>query len=141
MLRWGDDVISTEVGQQILSDHNELRSIIADIEVLLGVVHLDAEQLRELQQKSSRLLTRLQSHIDHEDSILVPALRAEGAEGTAEASSLHDHHEDQRKQLRAAIEQIQNDRITAGQLRVKMMSLVAELYRDMEHEEQRYVTA
>lgn len=123
----------SDVRARILTEHAEIRVLLDRLESVAHALRVgerarleDAETLREL------LCERLFSHIDLEDAILAPALRAADAWGPERAAQLLEHHREQRAEL-AALARVEG--LEPAMRGERLQRLVQYIRDDMRHEE------
>jgi hypothetical protein len=123
----------SDVRARVLAEHAEIRAILDRLEPVARALrdgdHVrldDAEKLREA------LCERLFAHIDLEDAILAPALRAADAWGKERAAQLLDHHREQRAELASLARVAGLEPAIRG---ARLMRLVEYVRDDMRHEE------
>lgn len=123
----------SDVRARILAEHVEIRGILDSLEPIARALGdgdrarlQDAETLREL------LCRRLFAHIDLEDAILAPALRAADAWGPERAAQLLEHHREQRAEL-AALARVAG--LEPAMRGARLQRLVGYIRDDMRHEE------
>lgn len=123
----------SDVRARILTEHAEIRAILDRLESVAQALRSgkrarfkDAEALRE------SLCAKLFSHIDLEDAILAPALRAADAWGPERAAQLLEHHREQRAELTALARVEGLEPAMRGE---RLHRLVEYIRDDMRHEE------
>ncbi len=111
--------------RMILAEHGELRAAIAKVAT--------AEEPARLALATNALLDLLADHLDHEDEVLEPALRAIDAWGPERARRLRHEHTSQR----ARIERLRREVATAPALALarEVQPFLEELLADMADEE------
>ncbi len=131
----------SRVRERILREHRSLRARLDELEKILEHMASGAEQVaaRALEQARA-LYAELRTHIDHEDSVLLPALRDADAWGEVRAERLSEHHEQQREEFsEPSLKRLSSHPPAA--LEPKLRELIAELRADMEHEEREVLSA
>jgi hypothetical protein len=130
----------SEVRARILSEHEALRAVYAEVEALVGlVVAGDARSERPLRERCRTMYQMLLRHIALEDAFLAPALRECAGFGLLRADDLLHEHERQRRLLRYALSSI--DEVTTSATLVQSVPpLLVSLRADMAHEEQALLT-
>jgi hypothetical protein len=132
----------SEVRERVLSDHEELRGRLAEIERMaratLGGGPGEGAGLRV---RAEELLDRLAIHMSWEDRYLVPVLRTADGWGDARSGRLAREHLEQRELLEYALRQLHDaDRPEAVVAR-NLLDLVALLREDMQDEERAFLDA
>jgi len=90
--------MTVPVRERILREHAELRTRLGEIDALLSDSERNAEAVvTRLRERGLALYRRLREHIDLEDRILAPALRAGGCDERAD--DLEREHAEQRELL------------------------------------------
>jgi hemerythrin-like domain-containing protein len=85
---------------QILREHEDLRGRLDEIDSLLARIEAGApETIVLLRDRGLALYEHLRDHIDWEEHILAPILRAQGEDGARRAAVLEREHEEQRELL------------------------------------------
>jgi len=86
---------------QILREHDELRRRLDEIDSLLAQIEAGwPDVIERLRERGLALYVHLRDHIDWEERILAPVLRAQGEDGVQRAVVLEREHEEQRELLR-----------------------------------------
>lgn len=130
-----------EVRRRILDDHVALRGLLDGIDPLAGEFERgDAAQGERLREDALRLYERFSAHLDLEDRLLAPALRAGGQEGKRRADRLAREHQEQRELLRYLIGRLSQDRTPTTLVAREVRSFVNLVRLDMEHEEKTLLT-
>lgn len=127
-----------EICRRIREEHALLREQIAEIHALSEAFVADAAEVgKKLRERGLALLERLEQHLELEDTILAPALRAgDVASGTHRAERLaHEHHE-QRELLRYLIGRLGMDSRPTVLVARELRSFAQLLREDMNHEEE-----
>jgi hemerythrin-like domain-containing protein len=130
-----------EVRRRILDDHVVLRGLLDEIEPLaLEFERGGSAQGERLRDEALRLYERFAAHLDLEDRLLAPALRAAGAEGKRHAERLGHEHREQRELLRYLIGRLSQDRAPTTLVAREVHHFVNLIRLDMEHEEKTLLT-
>jgi ribosomal protein S28E/S33 len=121
--------------ERILREHAELRTRLDEIDALLEECERDAEAVVRLRELGLSLYRRLSEHIDLEDRMLVPALRALRTDGPQRAADLQRTHAEQRELLTFLVGRLE-DPSRPAVLTVRELRNFADYVReDMNHEE------
>lgn len=121
--------------ERILREHAELRDHLDEIDALLGECERDAAAVVRLRELGLALYRRLSEHIDLEDRMLVPALRARGADGPQRAVDLQRAHAEQRELLTFLVERLEMQSRPAVLTVRELRSFADYLREDMAQEE------
>jgi iron-sulfur cluster repair protein YtfE (RIC family) len=131
----------SEVLSRIKYEHAELRERMVLLETHLAALS-DGEPsgLAQVLEHARGLSARLAEHVDLEDALLAPTLRAADAWGDQRASALIEHHRDQRRDIAALLVALtelstHHDAWTGVELLCTVRAFAADLERDMRHEE------
>jgi iron-sulfur cluster repair protein YtfE (RIC family) len=126
----------SEVRERVLSDHEELRGRLAELEELARAsLERGPGAGVGLRTRAEDLLDHLAIHMSWEDRYLVPVLRAADGWGEARSGRLAREHLEQRELLEYALRQLHDaDRPEAVVAR-NLLDLVALLREDMLEEE------
>lgn len=127
------------VRRRILEEHVVLREQLATAAILADLV-LDTgdESKVKLSLQAREFYHSLTRHLDLEDLILAPVLRAADAWGEVRAAALAEEHQNQRRHLKRALEQLETG--DAGQLARAIQTFVPSVLEDMEREEEELLT-
>lgn len=126
----------SEVRRRILSEHEQLRLLIAEVDALAERVHSgDVEQASRLREQGCELHRQLCLHLDLEDAILVRALREVDAWGEARAEELATEHRDQRELLAYLVQRLEDTTRPPTLLVQDLLHFTALLRDDMTREE------
>jgi hemerythrin-like domain-containing protein len=121
---------------RILREHAELRGCLDEIDALLTRLEGGlAAAVGPLCERGLALYERLRAHIDLEDRILAPALRAQGEAGARLAEELEREHEEQRELLAFLGARLAQPRRPTELVVRELASFVAYLREDMTREE------
>lgn len=91
----------SEVRRLVLEDHDLLRRLLDEIDTLAIQFEQGSEQVGgRLRTRGQRLYEKLGEHLELEDRLLVPALRAVGREGKERAERLSREHLEQGELLK-----------------------------------------
>lgn len=122
--------------ERILREHAELRTRLDEIDALLGGSERNAEAaVTRLRERGLALYRRLREHIDLEDRILAPALRAGGCDGAERADDLEREHAEQRELLAFLIGRLGEQQRPAILTVRELRGFVDYLWEDMAREE------
>lgn len=126
----------SEIRKRILGEHAELRLIAAAVEELAGrVAEGEGGTVSALRLRGLELHERLCRHLELEDELLVPALRASGRGGAERAEKLCQEHGEQRALLAYILERL-SDLTRPSLVLGRELRNFAELLRDdMDYEE------
>lgn len=104
---------------QLLSQHEQIRSLIARCDELLGLSERDPSQVPELVLAVARLRWAVESHNRVEEQLLSPVLKEADSFGEVRVEHMVDAHRKEHAQLGARLEQpvIDTLRQTLGMLR------------------------
>ncbi len=128
------DLAPSAVRQRILGEHVVLAEMMDRLESLAKRVHDgDREVVEELRRGVRGLYERLRRHIDLEDRILAPALRATAGFGKIREEQLVSHHDEQRRSIEAHLAVL--DEIKGPALSAQIQEFIAEVRADMKHED------
>lgn len=95
----------------------------------------DAGGARSLRERGLGLYERLAAHLELEDSVLAPALRASGAAGERAAERLAHEHREQRELLKYLLERLREQTRPTVLVARELRSFIDYVRMDMEHEE------
>jgi acetoin utilization protein AcuB len=128
-----------EVRERVLDEHEVLRQML-DRVADLAVQVLDDEDALEgssgLRWNARELYQTLLRHIDLEDALLAPVLRAANDEvGQQRAAALEAEHRAQRVQLRSMLSTLDDGLVADAHLARSIQALVPFVRKDMQHEE------
>ncbi len=127
----------SQVRRRVLEDHETLRTLLAQLDVLAReTLSGDEQLLAPLRERAEALLARLAEHMRWEDRYLSQALRQADAWGRERAAALEREHQEQRAVLRHAVERLRDEDSPAPLLARELADLVERLRRDMQEEEQ-----
>lgn len=130
-----------EVRARVLEEHAELRRLLTEVDELARRVARGVEKaVPGLRERALLLHARLRSHLDLEDAILAPALRAADAWGPERADRLAREHLEQRLLLDYILGGLQDAGRPSALLARELRALVEVLREDMEDEEERLLT-
>jgi len=121
----------SRIRKRILREHDALRATLEELSQTIATKDFDAARVTAL---SRQLGEQLRAHVDHEDALLLPALREADAWGQVRADQLAQHH----AQQRAALGEDQLDtqlRAPRAELATWLRGVIDDLRTDMEHEE------
>lgn len=127
-------IVPSEVRARIRDEHDVLRRLLDECGRLAAkVLDGDKDAQPELCERGRELYRMLIRHIDLEDAILAPALRAAGAKGAQLAQKLEEEHRDQRYRLRIGLASLEAGWVES--LARSMQTLIPSVRTDMQHEE------
>lgn len=129
----------SHVRERILEDHQRLHARLHKLEQSVDALEHEPAQLTTLTEMARSLLEDLVVHTELEDIILAAALCEIDAWGPVRASILRDHHEAQRRELRALIESYGNVGRCEDVARLTL-NWIREVRSDMYHEEREVLT-
>jgi hemerythrin-like domain-containing protein len=122
--------------QRILSDHDHLRGLLAEVEQqAFRVARGGGEGVDELRALGLQLLSRFRDHLALEDRLLAPALRRAGSAGRERADRLDADHREQRELLDYLLDKLRDPSRPAAVLAADWASFVELLLDDMAQEE------
>jgi hemerythrin-like domain-containing protein len=122
------------VRERILREHAELRTRLEEIDTLLRECELDADAVVRLRERGLALYRRLSEHIELEDRMLVPTLRA-GIDGPQRAADLQRTHAEQRELLTFLVDRLEEQNRPAVLTVRELRNFADYLREDMNHEE------
>lgn len=137
----------SEVLTRIKYEHAELRERLSRLETHLAALTEGESNASALVLEHARgLSARLAEHVDLEDALLAPTLRATDAWGEQRADALIGHHVEQRREIDALLEKLaelgpRDDAWTVVALVCTVRDFAADLERDMAHEERELLDA
>jgi hypothetical protein len=125
----------SRIRKRILREHQALQAALDQLEVLLtGVVGGTQSAAVSALEHARALCVDLRAHIDHEDELLLPVLRAADAWGNVRADQLAQHHEQQRHAFgEQSLAGLRPEEPTA--MVAWLRDLIAALRSDIAHEE------
>jgi hypothetical protein len=127
---------ASRVRERILSDHEELRGLLDEVDQQAFRVAQGAEEgVGRLRALGLRLLIRFSEHLGLEDRFLAPALRRAGPAGRARAELLDADHREQRELLDYVLGKLRDPTRPGAVLAAEWRSLVELLLDDMAREE------
>jgi hypothetical protein len=130
------DMRPSAVRKTIIEEHRLLRRRLLEVESLANAVLSGKDgALEPLRTHARALYVSLCEHIELENRILAPALRETAGFGEIRERQLLEHHEQQMRELRHAITDIDEGVHTADALATKVQGLVSEIRVDMAHED------
>ena len=125
-----------EVRERILEEHAELRSMLGDLERLMEQsAPFGSAFAEELERSGLALYAKLAAHLETEDGVLVPALRAAGATGRQRAEQLLEEHGEQRELLAFLIERLSRESRPTVLIISELRTFIECVREDMEDEE------
>lgn len=123
-----------DVAARIAQNHAELRHMLDRLDGLIDrVVAEDGGASQQFFAHCDALVRALLTHIDLEDAVIVPLLRAHHPQGETEADELLRHHEAQRRWLSDVL--VQRGAPPTGEMLRSVRALAHVLRVDMDHEE------
>ena len=121
---------------QILREHEELRARLDEIDSLLARIEAGLpEAIGALRDRGLALYEHLRDHIDWEEHILAPILRAQGEDGARRAAALEREHEEQRELLAFLGGRLAQGRRPTELVVRELRSLLESLREDMARED------
>lgn len=127
---------ASRVRERILSDHEELRGLLDEVDQQAFRVAQGAEEaVGRLRALGLQLLTRFSEHLGLEDRVLAPALRRAGPAGRDRAARLDADHREQRELLDYVLGKLRDPSRPGAVLAAEWRSLVELLLDDMAREE------
>jgi len=130
---------------QIIGEHTALKELLAEVEGLARkfeqLVEGDVAVGKQLHSLGLTLYEKFGTHLDNEQGLLEPALRATGRTGERLANRLaHEHHE-QRELLRYLIARIEKHPVPTILIARELQNFAGFLRVEMAHEEETMLTA
>ncbi|MEI7893430.1 MAG: hemerythrin domain-containing protein [Myxococcales bacterium] len=127
----------SEVRERVLEEHVALRKAMEELQQLVVRAEREGDEPArvELKTECDGLLRTLHRHLDFEDRLLEPTLRAIDAWGPIRADRLRDDHRAQRRELDRLAERLGDPANTAGQCAAMVRTFLEWFARDMEEEE------
>lgn len=122
-----------EIAVIVTHSHRELRRMLDRLEALVEGMQRNGRADASFYVHSENVKRALLAHMDIEDALIVPLLRAIPTHGRSEAEQLMQHHEAQRRWLSTTLDG-KKDVPDAETLRA-VQALVHVLRVDMDHEE------
>lgn len=124
-----------EVANLVASNHRNLREMLDELERWIDrVVAEEMGSTAAFYAHCESVCRALLVHIDLEDQVIVPLLRASHPSGDSEAMELLRHHEAQRRWLGEAL--IRRNAPPTAELLRSVRALLHVLRVDMDHEDQ-----
>jgi hypothetical protein len=123
----------SELREWILTEHTALRTMLDEIDDVLGDAAVAGLAPGRLHRLTERLKIALEHHLDLEDSHLVPVLRTLDVWGPDRAARVATEHERQRSEIEALHSQYTGPGVTASL--AQLDAFVRDLRRDMDIEE------
>ncbi len=125
----------SEVRSRVMDDHAELRRLLDEVEVMaIRFEQGHAEVAGSLREKGKHLYERLAQHLDLEDRILAPALRAVNPSGRQADRLAHEHRE-QRELLAYLLGRLEKTSMPTTLVARELRNFVGYVRFDMVHEE------
>ncbi len=127
------DLLPTEVRQQVLNEHRELRRSLTE---LLGLVRSSAP-VKLIRARAEVFFKMVVAHTRMEDRLLLPVMREADMWGEDRADELRRHHEWQRHYIETVAASLRkSDRM---RLSHQLQALGTALVADMEREETEFL--
>jgi hemerythrin-like domain-containing protein len=129
------------VRARIQREHQQLRELLSQLEAYVSALTVEPPGDLDAVLTHARLLSlRLTEHVDLEDALLAPALRATDAWGEQRAIELVTHHVAQRREISGLLDTLerlsrQPDATAQATLAGTLRGFAAELELDMRHED------
>ena len=121
---------ASEIRRRILEEHAELRVIAGAVQELAErVCRGEAQSVGALRLRGLELHERLARHLDHEDEVLIPAVRDAPGCGARRAERLRREHREQRALLAYILERL-NDLTRPSLVLGRELGNFAELLHD-----------
>lgn len=129
------EAFPSEIRHRVLEDHARLRQLLARVEALAHrVLGGDLRCAGDLRTAGRQLTSKLVRHLDLEEEILVPAIRAIDSWGPERARRVLVEHAEQRQQIRDLDRELAVD-ADADSLASELRTFAAILHADMLAEE------
>jgi len=123
-----------EVADLVAGNHRNLRDMLVELDAWIDrVVAEDVGATSGFYAHCETLCRALLTHIDLEDAVIVPLLRAGHPQGDSEAMELLRHHEAQRRWLSEAL--VRRSAPPTPELLRSVRALLHVLRVDMDHED------
>ena len=124
------------VRQRILHDHQALRARITEVDALARRTLAEESGLdAELRAAGERLQREMVAHLDLEDRLMLPALRAADAWGEERAQLVEREHREQRAELARILDLLRDGGVTPREVANTLEAFFEALLADMQHEE------
>jgi hypothetical protein len=125
----------SHVRERILQDHELLRLRLGELEAAVCTMQVDYASETKVAELVGELMVALTHHTELEDEILAPALLEIDAWGAERSQQLLAHHSSQRAELQG-LRRLFSMHLDHDHIARVVMSLIRDLRKDMEHEEQ-----
>lgn len=127
---------ASEILEKIKREHDALSAHLDEIESLLG----DGSRISaELRSHIETLARELTEHMANEDLYLAPELAQSTNWGAVNTRELLEHHEGQRRELKATVALIMNEGADPAEAHAALRKLIAEMRRDIEDENKNFL--
>ena len=130
-----DEMPSSEVRDQIFSQHGMLRGLLAETVAIADRVPTSAQELDALRARALALYDALATHMAFEEMVLPAALRDVIGWGAVIQQQMEEDHLRQRETLASAISAIGPAGLSGAELVENVRSFAITLLVDMESEE------
>jgi hemerythrin-like domain-containing protein len=128
---------ASEIRRRILEEHTELRVIAGTVQELAERVSRgEGQSVGALRLRGLELHERLVEHLDREDELLIPAIRAASASGARRAEQLQREHLEQRALLAYILERLNDLTRPSVVLGRELRNFAELLYDDIAYEEE-----
>jgi hemerythrin-like domain-containing protein len=134
-------VRAADIRRSILEEHEQLRRLLGELEPVLEAFEAEESGVgRMLRERGLELYERLARHLDSEQDLVTPALRASGPDGQRRADRLAHEHREQRELLRYLMSRLEPDDPPTLLVARELRNFIAYLRMDMAHEEETMLT-
>jgi hemerythrin-like domain-containing protein len=134
-------VKAADIRRSILEEHEHLRRLLAELEPVLQAFEAEESGVgSKLRERGLALYERLARHLDSEQDLVTPALRASGPDGDRRADRLAHEHREQRELLRYLMSRLDTQDQPTLLVAREVRSFIAYLHLDMAHEEETMLT-
>jgi len=127
------------IRSQIVAEHGELRALVPHVESLAKQFEESAPEghdlAKPLREAGLALYQKFAEHLDHEQALLEPVLRAAGPEGRRMALSLEHEHREQRELLDFLLRRLQEQPTPTLLIARQLQNFTNFLRLEMDHEE------
>jgi iron-sulfur cluster repair protein YtfE (RIC family) len=130
----------SRIRSEIVAQHAELRALLPKVESLAEQFERAAPDARDLgvrlREAGLALYEKFGAHLDHEQQLLEPVLRAAGAEGERRARRLEHEHREQRELLHFLLHRLREQPEPTLLLARQLQDFAQFLRFEMDHEEE-----
>jgi iron-sulfur cluster repair protein YtfE (RIC family) len=129
----------SQIRSEIVAEHGELRELLPEVASLAEQFEQAAPGAhdlgRRLREAGLALYQKFAAHMDHEQQLLEPALRAAGAEGERLARRLEHEHHEQRELLDYLLTRLREQPTPTVLIARQLQNFTNFLRFEMDHEE------